>query len=122
MAIPVAIVMREQLIEVANARQAGEGQQTKMELVYQYLTGPTFRQRVEAIVDAFSAMHDDLAKEKRAITKHWARREKQIENVMNSTVGMWGDLQGIAGKTLQEIEGLDVRLLEEGESDRKDME
>lgn len=120
--IPVAMVMRQQLIEVTNARLAGEGQQTKMELVYQYLTGPTFRQRVEAIVEAFSAMHDDLAKEKKAITKHWAKREKQIENVMNSTVGMWGDLQGIAGKTLQEIEGLDVRLLEEGESGGKDME
>lgn len=120
--IPVAMVMRQQLIEVTNARLAGEGQQTKMELVYQYLTGPTFRQRVEAIVEAFSAMHNDLAKEKKAITKHWAKREKQIENVMNSTVGMWGDLQGIAGKTLQEIEGLDVRLLEEGESGGKDME
>lgn len=120
--IPVAMVMRQQLIEVTNARLAGEGQQTKMELVYQYLTGPTFRQRVEAIVEAFSAMHDDLAKEKKAITKHWAKREKQIENVMQSTVGMWGDLQGIAGKTLQEIEGLDVRLLEEGESGGKDME
>jgi hypothetical protein len=25
---------------------------------------------------------------------------------------MYGDLQGIAGRTLQEIEGLDVKLLE----------
>jgi hypothetical protein len=28
---------------------------------------------------------------------------------------MYGDLQGIAGKTLQEIEGLDVPLLETSE-------
>ena len=83
-----------------------------MELVYQYLTGPTFRQRVEAIVEAFSAMHDDLAKEKKSITKQWAKREKQIENVMQSTVGMWGDLQGIAGQTLQELEGMELPMLE----------
>lgn len=117
LAVPVAMVMRQQLIEVASARIAGEGQQTKMELVYQYLTGANFKQRVEAIVDAFSSMHDDLAKEKKAITKHWAKREKQIENVMVSTVGMWGDLHGIAGKTMQEIEGLEILHLEAGESD-----
>jgi hypothetical protein len=37
---------------------------------------------------------------------------EQIDRVMNSTAGMYGDLQGIAGKSLQEIEGLDVMLLE----------
>jgi hypothetical protein len=111
LAVPVAMVMRQQLIEIASTRQAGEGRQTKMELVYRYLTGPTFRQRVEAIVEAFSAMQDDLAKEKKVIMKQWSKRETQIETVMESTVGMWGDLQGIAGKTMQEIDGLDVQLL-----------
>jgi hypothetical protein len=99
------------LIEVASARQALEGQQTKMELIYQYLTGPRFRQRVQAIVEAFSSMQEDLDKEKKAIVKQWAKREEQIERVMQSTVGMYGDLQGIAGKTLKEIEGLELRAL-----------
>jgi len=31
---------------------------------------------------------------------------------MNSTVGMYGDLQGIAGRSLEEIEGLSVLELE----------
>jgi hypothetical protein len=31
---------------------------------------------------------------------------------MNATVGMYGDLQGIAGKSLQEIDGLEMRALE----------
>ena len=30
---------------------------------------------------------------------------------MNATVAMYGDLQGIAGKSLQEIEGLEMRAL-----------
>src|SRR5262245_3715278 len=38
--IPMAIALRYSIIELAAARQAGEGQQTKMELIYQYLTGP----------------------------------------------------------------------------------
>jgi hypothetical protein len=111
-ALPVAIAMRHTLLEVASARQASEGQQTKMEMVYQYLMGPRFRQRVQAIVEGFSSMQEDLDKERKVIMKQWAKREEQIDRVMQATVGMYGDLQGIAGKTLQEIEGLELRALD----------
>ncbi len=114
-AIPVALAVRQILIEVASARQAGEGQQTKMEMVYQYLTGSRFRQRVEAIVEAFTTMQADLEKERKAMMKQWEKRRAQLERVMESTCGMYGDLQGIAGRSLQEIEGLDLELLEEEE-------
>lgn len=110
-AIPVAIMLRQSLIELAMARQASEGQQSKMEMLYSYLTGPRFRQRVQAIVEAFSSMKEDLDKEKKVITKQWAKRDEQIERVMQSTVGMYGDMQGIAGKTLQEIDGIDIKAL-----------
>lgn len=110
-AMPVAVALRQSLIELAAARKAGEGQQTKMELIYQYLTGPRFRHRVQAIVEKFSDMHEDLDKERKTMTRLWAKREEQIRGVIESTAGMYGDLQGIAGKTLQEIEGLDVKLL-----------
>jgi len=102
-ALPVAVTMRYTLIEIATARLASEGQQTKMELVYQYLTGPRFRQRVQAIVEAFSSMKEDLDKERKVILKQWAKREEQIERVMQSTVGMYGDLQGIAGKQFRKL-------------------
>ena len=111
--MPVALALRQLLVEVGSARISSEGQQTKMEMVYQYLTGPRFRQRVQAIVEAFSSMNDDLDKEKKAITKQWAKREEQIDRVMQATVGMYGDLQGIAGKSLKEIEGLEFRALQE---------
>ena len=109
--LPVALTLRHTLIEVASARQASEGQQTKTEMIYQYLTGPRFRHRVEAIVEAFSSMQEDLDKEKKAIIKQWAKREEQIDRVMQATVGMYGDLHGIAGKSLKEIEGLEMRAL-----------
>ena len=110
-ALPVAIALRQTLLEIAGARKASEGQQTKMEMVYQYLTGPRFRQRIQAIVEAFSSMREDLDRERKAITKQWSKREEQIDRVMQATVGMYGDLQGIAGKTLQEIEGLEFQGL-----------
>ena len=113
-ALPVAAILRQTLIEVASARQASEGQQTKMELVYQYLTGPRFRQRIQAIVEKFTDMHEDLDRERKTMTRLWAKREEQIHGVIGATAGMYGDLQGIAGKTLQEIEGLSLKALEEG--------
>lgn len=114
-ALPVAVMLRQSLLEVAMSRVAAEGQQSKMEMIYGYLTGPRFRQRVQAIVEAFSSMKEDLDKEKKAITRQWAKRDEQIERVMQATVGMYGDMQGIAGKTLQEIEGLELKSLGEGE-------
>ena len=110
-ALPVATVLRHTLLQVNMARAVSEGQQTKTEMVYQYLTGPCFRHRVEAIVEAFSSMQDDLDKERKVIMKQWAKRGEQIERVMGATVGMYGDLQGIAGKSLQEIEGLELNSL-----------
>jgi hypothetical protein len=118
--LPLAYTLRHTLIEVTSARQASEGQQTKTEMIYQYLTGPRFRHRVEAIVEAFSSMKEDLDKEKKAIVKQWAKREEQIDRVMQSTAGMYGDLQGIAGKTIQEIEGLELKTLEAPPSLRKE--
>jgi hypothetical protein len=119
-ALPVAVALRQTLIELAGARQAAEGQQTKMEMVYRYLTGPRFRQRIQAIVEAFSSMRDDLDRERKAITKQWAKREEQIDRVMQATVGMYGDLQGIAGKTLQEIEGLEFQGLLDFNTDEEE--
>jgi hypothetical protein len=38
---------------------------------------------------------------------------KDVDDYMlHSTAGMYGDLQGIAGKSLQEIEGLELKALE----------
>jgi hypothetical protein len=112
-AIPVAIALRQSLIEIAAVRQAGVGQHSKMEIMYQYLTGPRFRQRLEAIVEKFSDMQEDLEKERRAMTRLWAKREEQIRGVIEATAGMYGDLQGIAGQALKEIDGIALPLIED---------
>jgi len=57
-------------------------------------------------------MKEDLEKERRAITKQWEKRREQIDRVMQATVGTYGDLQGIAGRSLREIEGLELPLLD----------
>lgn len=64
--------------------------------------GTRFRQRVEAIVEAFSIMQEDLDRERKVIIKQWATWAEQIMRVMGTAVGVYGELQGIAGKSLLE--------------------
>ena len=81
-ALAVAVALRESLIALSAARLAGEGQQTKIELVYQYLTGPRFRRRIEAVVERFSDMQADLDRERKTMMRLWAKREEQIRGVI----------------------------------------
>lgn len=111
-AIPLATALRQSLIEVAASRHAQEGQQTKMELIYAYLTGPRFRHRIDAIVEKFTDMRDDLDRERKAMMRLWAKREEQLRGVLDATAGLYGDFQGIAGRAMQEIDSLDVRMIE----------
>ena len=90
----------------------------ELELIYQYLSGPRFRRRIEAIVEKFSSMQTDLERERKAMTRLRAKREEQIRGVIESTVGMYGDLQGITGTSLEEIEGL-VQIARRVEARRK---
>lgn len=110
--VPVAAMLRKALLELALARQSSAASETKAALVYQYLTGPRFRQRLQAMVEAFTMMQEDLNTEKKAIQKQWAKREIQLDRMMHSTVGMYGDLQGIAGKSVQEIEALELLTMQ----------
>ena len=85
-----------------------------MELIYRYLTGQKFRHRIDAIIQKFNDMRDDLDRERKVMTKQWAKREEQLNGVLDSTAGLYGDLQGIGGRAMPEIEGLDVLMIEGG--------
>ena len=106
--VPVAALLRNVILEGYASRVSSEGVETKAVTVYKYLTGPNFKLRMQAIVEAFSTMSEDLLAEKKAITRQWAKRESQIQVVMQSSVGMYGDLQGIAGNTLAPVRGLEL--------------
>ena len=114
--LPVATALRASLLQLAGQRRNTEGQQTKSELVYAYLTGPQFRGRIEAIAERWSEMQKDLTDEKKATLKRWAKRESQLNTLIESTAGIYGDLQGIAGRDLAEIQALGDTLLLTSES------
>ena len=107
-AVSLALALRVVLIQVARERETQVGKKEKMEIAYNYLTGQEFRNRVEAIVESFTAMKADLEAERRAMLKIWAKREKQIERVISNAAGMHGDLQEIAGSSLPTIKMLEL--------------
>jgi hypothetical protein len=94
-AAPVASVLRANLLQIAQARNAAIHKGETLELLHRYLTGVDFRQRVEAVVEAFERMREDLEQERRAAERQWARRMRQIEAVTFNIAGMYGDLQGL---------------------------
>jgi hypothetical protein len=104
--VPLALAMRFNLVSVFHARRSSEGKDEKMKVLYNYLTGSEFRNRVEGIVDAFSNLQDELEREKRWFSVKWARQEKEIRKVIDHTHGMVGDLQGVIGSDLPEIKML----------------
>jgi hypothetical protein len=113
----LAALFRDSLFRIGEVRTAQENKGDKMQLLYAYLTSTEFRQKMEAIVEAFQQMQDDLNKEKAQAMSHWARREKQIFKVMENTVSLYGDVRGIAGTAIKEIEALEideVKFLVEG--------
>jgi hypothetical protein len=91
----LAGVLRGHLLALAQARHAASTKDEALELLYRYLSGVEFRQRVEAVVDAFAMMKADLDQERRAAERQWARRAKQLEAVTFNVAGMYGDLQGL---------------------------
>jgi hypothetical protein len=99
----LAAVLRTGLIEVSLARRAAEGRGEKMQMLFDYLTGPEFRNRVEGLVEALAEMHDDLEKEKRAMLAIWKRRERQMDRARNNLTALYGDLRGISGRQLSEL-------------------
>ena len=110
--IPLAMSLRQQLLQVTFARSASQGKSEKMEMVYEYLSGDAFRHKVEAIVETFVGMQEQLNKEKRAYARLWKEREKQIERIIENTAGMYGDVRGLIGSAVPEIRAL---TLEEDE-------
>lgn len=106
LAVSIATILREQLLLVTREKASSVGKNEKMEFIYSYLSGVEFRQRIEAIVEAFQGMNASLQKERLAYEKIWTEREKQIQKVIKNTVGIYGDISGVV--QLEKIDALEL--------------
>lgn len=104
----LASALRSTILQVDAANHNNEGKDAKMEALYQFLVGPEFRHRVEAIVENYGTLQAEIEKEKRAAVLRWTHQEKAIRAVIDNTIGMYGDLQGITQKSLPAIKSLEI--------------
>lgn len=107
--LPVATALRQGLISAATVRLAETGKKGKIEELYQYLSGTEFRQHVEGVVESFVALRQELDRERRAMERIWAGREKHIGRAACHTAMLYGSIQAIVGRTaLPELQKLQL--------------
>lgn len=121
-AVALGAAIRAGLVEVALARRSAEGRGEKMQMLYEYLTGTEFRNRVGGFVEAFKEMQDELESEKRAMLTRWKRRERLMQRARDNICAFYGDLQGIAGRQIEDLPplSLDLRSLPLAEPEELD--
>jgi hypothetical protein len=111
LALCLATALRAGLENVQIAKTAESGKQDKATYVYAYLTSPDFKGHIEAIVESFTTMKHDLDSERKMMNKAWGKRETHLTHVVERTVRMYGNIHGIIGASLPEIESLKMQAL-----------
>lgn len=108
-AVALATALRQGLVATATQRLQHTGRTDKMSLLYDYLCGLEFRQHIQAVVEAFCGLQEQLAAEQRAFARQWKEREQQIQRAIQHTAMLYGSVQGIAGReALPEITPLQL--------------
>lgn len=111
--------LRNTLTQIAITKLAAEGKDEKVELLFRYLTGPEFKQRVETAIETFKTMKEELDKEKRTTVARWGKQEKQLERVAEITAGMYGDFKGLIGSSMQSLPLLEAEDEEDDATENK---
>ena len=106
----VALLLRNALLKIADARKSQENKGDKMVMLYDYLIGSEFSEQWKAIREGFMTMKLSIQKERDAMEKLWKAREKQLEKVLLNAAHIKGSIEGIAG-----ADAVNLNLLEDNE-------
>ncbi|MEK6554612.1 MAG: DUF2130 domain-containing protein, partial [Bdellovibrionota bacterium] len=66
LALPMSAMIRKSIEDLSYAQLVTHGQDEKMRIIYNYLTGAQFKAKMQAIVSAFVTLKENLETEKRA--------------------------------------------------------
>ena len=104
----LAAILRQNLIEVFSVKRLAENREGKTALLFEYITSPEFRQKIESVMGFLSNIKEETEKEKRYFQRRWAKQEKQLEAVVRKLTGMSGDIEGLAGPSAQLLPPLEI--------------
>lgn len=106
----LSLVLRHLLLQVHSVSMTQQGKETKMEMLYNYLTSQEFSGQFGAIIEGFKSLQDNYTDEKLKMQKIWKEREKQLEKILTNAVSFYGSIKGIAGASIP-----DIKMLEDGQ-------
>ncbi len=109
--LPLATVLRQTLVGHAQIKKSYEGKETKMSQVYDYISSPSFADRMLRLRDTFLAMRSDLDAEKRAMERLWKTRDKQLTNLIAGTSELRDEIHAILGADIPGLGSADLRAL-----------
>ncbi len=93
----VALVLRNAILKVYDAKKSQDNKGDKMVMLYDYLIGSEFSEQWKAIREGFMSMKLSIQRERDAMEKLWKAREKQLEKVLLNAAHIRGSIEGIAG-------------------------
>jgi len=108
LAIAVASILRQKLIDVAREKFIIQNKEGSSEKLYEYVTSHEFRQHVEAIVEVYQDMQQQILKERAAYEKIWKTREAHVHRLLSSTAGIIGSMRGLIGQSMPVVKGLEI--------------
>ncbi len=103
----VSFILRYSLLQIHSVIITQQGKETKMGMLYNYLTSQEFKGQFSAIIEGFVELQKGYQDERLRMQKIWKEREKQLEKVLTNAVQFYGAIKGIAGASVPEIKMLE---------------
>lgn len=106
--ISMAYTLRFSLVQVNFERKKNEGKMEKSEILFNYINGNSFKQRLEAIYEAFKNNEEEIEREMKWFQSKWAKQKKSNRIAMDHMYGLVGEIQGIDKNSLSNIKILEL--------------
>lgn len=118
MAVVLAMLLRKSLLDSGLQKALAEDRGTKADALYNFVTSHEFVQQIEAMVETYQEMANQISKERTYFTKFWAEREAQAQRLLVGTANIIGSMQGHVGQaSMPKIKGLEPLELGDGDEE-----
>lgn len=104
---PLAMLLRKCIFDVAKQKFISANAANQTQILFSYVTSHEFTQQIEALVETFQEMRQQIGRERLFMEKNLSKREMQLLKLFKSTAAVYGSLQGIAGNAMPPVRGME---------------
>lgn len=116
----LATLLRSGLLDLGLQKSLAEDRGTKADALYNFVTSHEFAHQIEAMVETFMEMNQQITKERTQLNRNWAEREAQCQRLLQGTARIMGSMKGHVGQSaMPRIKGLEILDSGENSTERK---